>query len=431
MMNKNSQLIDAPLVQYLKTNLLRPLEDKPFSISDASKNHSLSEILPYDPNTKSDDQLISGMKEYDFLLTATENAAQLLSKKHIACFDPLVGENACQIRALKNCLIFSTYPVNGDDLFAKVQFAREKIDSLFKDTSAFTKNKFSLGKILENNDIDIKLNYREMYLIQSYLLTFIKTIKPPKQELPFVENAYTDTKKLRLIKPIARLFAERLINKLRKSLSSLSVSFVQEISSRIAPDFLHDALSDRFCVCHNHLHCLPCYWVTKLLMIQALKSQVPLIVIARQMAKDQNYDIICEVPLIFKPTIFGYQQSSINAFKLNTPSMLLLVNACRQIHEFPNFTTWKKELLKYNPINLILAYAASHRQYPDITQDKLVDKIQDQQYIFYKEKALEWGCSIENPSGFFLSHAFCEQIENISNHFSLEGSKQILNSQKI
>lgn len=425
-MSKNIPVVDTfstpdsrPLFPNNLTNVL-------LSIADSSRRYSLSELLPYNPKIKTGERFIAGLKEYDFLLTTAEHAMELLSKEHISCFDPLVGENACQIRALKNCLIFSKYPVKVDELLLKIQLARKKIDELFERTGKFNDNHFSLSQILENTDINLSLTYSEIYLIKAYLLTIVKTIKPAKQEIPFVKNEYTDTKKLKTIKPIGTMFAESLIKKLRESLSAFSVSFVQELSSRLAPEPLHSAMMDKFYIRHNRLHCLPCYWVTKLLMIQALKSQIPLVVIARQLAKDKNHEIIGEVPLFFNSTLLEYKYASFDSFNPNAPALVLLVNSCRKTHEFPNIRDWKKELLKRNPIDLILAYAAAHRQYPDTTKHDLVSQIQDEQYKFYKEKAAEWGCSIENPSGFFLSHAFCDKIENISQHISLLDTQRYL-----
>lgn len=422
-MSKSIQLMDSLSAQDPKPLLPRQLTNASLSIADPSRRYSLSELLPYDPQAKTGERLIAGLKEYDFLLTTAELSIQLLSKEQISCFDPLVGENACQIRALKNCLIFSKYPVNINELLVKIQSARKKIDELFGKASQLKESHISLGNILEDADIDIQLTYSEIYLIKSYLLTVVKTIKPPKEDIPFIKNEYTDTKKLKSIKPIGTMFAESLIKKLRESLSAFSVSFVQELSSKLAPKSLASAMSDKFYIRHNRLHCLPCYWVTKLLMIQAQKSQIPLIIIARQLATDQNYKIIREMPLSFKTNLFGYKYTSFDSFNSKAPTLVLLVNTCRKSHEFSELTEWKKELLKYNPIDLVLAYAASHRQYPDITKNDLLNQIQDKEYEFYKKKALDWGCSIEDPSGFFLSHAFCDKIENIANHVSLPETK--------
>lgn len=125
-MRKNNHLIDAPLPKLSKGNNQRALGNRPLSISSELRNQLLRDVLPYDSNTKSGDRLIAGIKEYDFLLTAAEASMELLRANHIASFDPLVGENACQIRAIKNCLIFSSYPVKSDDLLPKIRLAKKK-----------------------------------------------------------------------------------------------------------------------------------------------------------------------------------------------------------------------------------------------------------------------------------------------------------------
>ena len=388
-----------------------------FSIFNTSKKHLLSELLPYDPKEKDKSRLMAGLKEYNFLLIVSETAVERLRKGDFSQFDPLVGENACQIRALKNCLLFSNYPSSRTLLLKELRFARKNMHTLLKRASATIKHPLSLAQVLEG--LDVQLTYGELYLIQSYLLTIVKESRPPKELTPFVKNEYTSTKKLKSIQPVGTMFAEKLIKKLRISLSAFSVSFVKEISKRILPKILHTT-SDRFYLRHNHLHCLPCYWVTKLVMMQALKSQTPLAIVVRQLAKDQSYAVLREMPLFFKSTRFEYKPSSLCSFNTNSPALVLLVNSCKKTQEFLSLAAWKKDLLTYNPIDLILAYAAAHRQYPDTTKNDLVNEMQDKEYFFHKKKAYEWGCSIENPSYFFLSHAFCEKIEQVSNHISLE-----------
>ena len=99
-MRRNTQVLEATSAQNLRNNLIGTLNNSSFSISKELKCHFLSDLLPYDPQTKCGDRLLAGLKEYDFLLTAAENSADLINKGHISGFDPLVGENACQISAL-------------------------------------------------------------------------------------------------------------------------------------------------------------------------------------------------------------------------------------------------------------------------------------------------------------------------------------------
>lgn len=393
--------------------------DVAFSIADTTKRYLLSDLLPYDPQSKTGNRLASGLKEYELLLVVAEQAMESLAQGKFSCFDPLVGENACQIRAVKNCLIFAQYPVDFNGLLKVIRATKEKIAFVAAQSPGDNDKEVSLGKLLKNEGGELILTYSEMYLIKAFLLTIVKTGKAPKEEFPFVKNEYTDIKKLKAIVSIGTMFAENLVKKVRESLSLFSVAFVRELVLNNPASDGTIINSDKFLVRHNRLHCLPCYRMTKVLMLQALHSRIPLVIIARQMAKDKNYEILKEVLLCFKSTSYGYEPRPLSSFSPHEPALVLLANACRNSHEFPELEYWKKELAEYNPVDLVLAYAAAHRQYPDVNFDYLVKQERDEEYNFYKSKAVEWGCTIENPSLFFLSHAFCEKIEYVPKHFSL------------
>ncbi|RDD35986.1 hypothetical protein TrispH2_012034 [Trichoplax sp. H2] len=96
------------------------LEKFPPSLSNCQKDFFLSQLLPYDPNVKKERKLINGLKEYLVLLIATEHVMEMLSKRDINKLDPLVGENACQIRAIQTALVFLKRPlVNSQVLYPR------------------------------------------------------------------------------------------------------------------------------------------------------------------------------------------------------------------------------------------------------------------------------------------------------------------------
>lgn len=412
---KNYNLLEEDF-QSLQKESLSSID---LSISESEKRFFLSDLLPYDPSEKSKARLQHGLNEYKMLLNGMKQALTFLEKDQLASFDPLVGENACQIRALKIALIFSKYPIDTKNLSNEVQAVEQKIKFLELNLSNLIKDDLSLRDLLEIENINVKLSHNELFLIKSYLLTIVKILRPPKPEMPFVKNEYTDAKKIKEMGQVGTMFAESLIKELRRSLSLDSCQFVQEIASLLPlPKQIRTSVSQEFSICHRRLHCLPCYWTTMILMLKAYKSQIPIVLIAKQMKKDKNYDIAKEIAIFFEPTPQGYREVSSNRLNSDTPALIFLGSSCSESHNLPNRDEWKKELLEHGPIDLVLAYAASHRQYPDDSKDHLIDQIDDKRFHYYKKKAEEWGCSTENPSRFFLSHAFCDKIKNVPKHLS-------------
>lgn len=401
-----------PSIKYLAEELAAspPVYLTFLSIADRSKNYYLSELLPYEPQEKFGDRLFHGIKEYDFLLRVTELSMLAVENDNLACFDPLVGENACQITAFKNCFIFSQFPVNSREIITRTRIVKEKVNSLLLSRKWARDEKTNLKFVLESENLAIDLSYSELYLVKSFLLTLVKTVKPPKTDLPFVKNEYTDFKKLKAIGPISTMFTESLIKKLRESLSAFSVSFIRELLTNTTRK---PAISSQIaCVQHKRLHCPPCYWVTRTLVLKSIESNTTIVLLVRQMAKDHNYRIIGET------TLFVCGGKYVDEVCLNprAAALILLVNACRALQEFSGAEQWKSELQQKNPIDLVLAYAAAHRQYPDDGKELEIQQLNDDEFGFYKTKAMEWGYSILNPSLFFLSHAFCDRIENTSKY---------------
>jgi hypothetical protein len=398
------------------------------SIFDSSRSFFLKELLPFDPKSKTGNRLMHGICEYDFLLNAAELTFEAIHNFQLDKFDPLVGENACQIRAVLNTLIFTYSSFDTEELLYKVKTSRKTIQDFQETIIAQEHNNFSLEDFIQRTDTNIALKQIEMYLIISYLLTIVKTIKPPKDQTPFVKNEYTDIRKLKSMGLIGTMFAESLVKKLRIDLSTYSVTFIQELSVEKSVHPLSEALTDNFRVIHKQLHSLPCYWFTKILLLKAQDLNIPIVLIARQISSLPGNEALEEVVCFYRNTKNGYKLCEIENLNLNTPCVVLLANSYRNPDEFPSKKLWETELSRYNIFDLVLAYAASHRQYPDISKEDLVKEIFDPEFDHHKKLAFKLGCSIENPYTFFLSHAFCDTPKNLHNHLLYpRKNKKLLN----
>lgn len=378
------------------------------------KSNFLSHLLPYDPVVKTGIRLKDGLKEYILLLTALEHAMKSLQTGSLKDFDPLVGENACQIRALKLALIIDKFPIQIEELLNKTYHSREKSYALYNSISKTNRNNLSLKDIIDNEKIEIELTHNEFFLVKCFLLTKVKTVKPFKIDSPLVKNEYTDTKKIKEIGNVGSMFADNLVKILREKVATSSVAFVQQLANSFPfQEGIIQMVSSKYSIKHKGLECLPCFWTTWILMQQAQINKTPIALKVQQRAKDRNYEVIHEITIFFKASSDGYVETDYSAFDYNSAALVLFGSSCRESNAFPDKEVWRQELLECNPIDLILAYAATHRQYPDETKNHLIFDIQDKNYDYYKQKAQEWGCCLENPSRFFLAHAYCEKIGNI------------------
>lgn len=385
------------------------------SSSLAQDNYNLALILPYDPAIKIGKRLKDGLKEYLFLVMATEEAMNALKESEFYLFDPLVGENACQIRAVKLAKIFSEGAYDPETVLDAILRVKNRLNELLEDAKLSQVEEISLKDLIEKENLAVTLNYREAFLIKSYILSKVKVSRPSKNENPLVKNEYTDAKKIKELNGVGTMFAENLVKHLRERVALHSVAFVQQI----APG-RDEMVSEKFMFSHRGLHCLPCFWMSRTLMHHALSCQIPIVLVAEQKAKNRNFETIQKIAIAYKPTSEGYVEVPLSSLDENVPALFLLGSTCKDFEELPDQETWKKELVEKCPIDLILAYAATHRQYPDPSvEGDLLEKVNDKEYEFYKQKAEEWGCSSTNPSRFFLAHAFCDKLANLQKHITL------------
>lgn len=96
----------------------------------------------------------------------------------------------------------------------------------------------------------------------------------------------------------------------------------------------------------------------------------------------------------------------------NVPAMVVCTNTIRDSTAIQNDVLWEKSLLEHNPMDLILANVAAHRQYPDGEKHELAS-IPNLGHKHHKQKAEEWGCTISNPSLLLICHIYTEMVSNI------------------
>jgi len=356
------------------------------SALESSPKNCLTSLLPYDPNVKKGKRLKDGLKEYLLLLLAAEEAFLSLLRGNLEYLDPLVGENACQIRALRLALILLEEPLDTQTLLENIDRSKQIVKKNLASHQMLSSSEISLRDLIETNDLRVALSDNELYLIKSYLLSKVKTLRDSKPERPLVKNEYTDTKKIKEIAPVGTMFAENLVRKLREKTSSHSVKFVQKIASGFpASDPIAEMVSDKYLIKHRGLECLPCYWMTKVLMCEASNKSIPVVMLVEQIAEDRNHEVMGKTTLFFLPTEEGYKQVSPDSLDPEAPALVFLGRSCRNANEFPEKTSWENQLLESK----------------------------DLRFQFHKEKSHEWGCSEENPSLFFLAHAYTDKIKNI------------------
>ena len=185
----------------------------------------LSSLLPYAMAGKQNGKMAAALQEYQLLLIGTEQAINALKKGEFDQFDALVGENMCQIRAIKIAILAPSLLETVQSLRTSVATVKQKVDVV---SESIAKNpRGTLADLFKKDSLDIALTSNEFFLVQTYLLTMIRVSKPSKVETPLLTNSVTAPKNLQKIVSVSSGFADSLVKLMRANISSDSVEFVR------------------------------------------------------------------------------------------------------------------------------------------------------------------------------------------------------------
>lgn len=381
----------------------------------SSKTRKLSEIFYNDIGEKRNGELRKGLIEYRSLLTALSIAMGYLKNKDLEKFDALVGENACQIRAIKIAIISSQNQINFKNLETRISEVQNRIANLlsFRTINLLMISDISLQEVLGKEDLDIILTSCEMFVFQCFLLSLMKE---PQSELisPLCVRDKSAPKKLKqLDSEISSKFANTVVRKTRRLLSEASVHFTREMAKYLDDPSLIKMVSNEFTHEYNSWTCIPMFWTYKTLLKAAQRENIPLVICAKFLNKNENsYTIQDQELLFFKPIKdndeYHYIQTEPTEKDLEDSGFVIQGFVfLNEDHRIFCKRKWKETLDKNSIIDIILAGAADHRQYPD--ENRKIP-FSDPEYERYKAMAQLKGFSIDNPTTFFINHVYSLQI---------------------
>lgn len=218
-------------------------------------------------------------------------------------------------------------------------------------------------------------------------------------------------------------FLKRIEFNLLCRLSNLSVNFLIDLAENSPDDkkFLSDEYVARKKkdpseqlekkeITSPSIVSLPCFWSFSIIMKTALEKKIGLIFVVNTGKKDKDliyYKVENGKYCIFPP---GENDKE-------TPFLVI----------FGDCTGDPKKIKQYDPVELILPYAAAHPQYPNKENDllylgfsveeqvkkqascSLPDGI-DPRWKSNIEKGIEWGCTKNKATAFFPVHVVCSDI---------------------
>jgi hypothetical protein len=395
--------------------------------SDAfwEKNHGQFELinfLPYDPTIKKNGELRSALNEYQLLLKMLQNAVVDFERGDFEKFDSLVGENACQIRAI----VIAIFGAKKTEIFSEI---KPKISMLFEKMNAFHDSKkietfmhssINLKQFIDAFALNISLNIQQSFLLQSYILSITKTVS---KEPTLYRIEVASPKNLKKFGDISSSFATRLVSKSRKLLSILSVRLLREFALQTNDFSLIEMVSNKYTIKHNSWLCIPMFWAYKIILEKIKNEKIPLIIHAKFITPKflDKFECSSEMFLLFEPNesinneLFTWKNLSLFSGS-NKPVFVVEGVVCQSsMTNHISTEQWREKFNTSTSISeIILAGAADHRQYPDPAFDRLIDERNDNEFKFYKNLANNNGYSHDNPSNFFINHVYASNLNKFT-----------------
>lgn len=384
----------------------------------------LIHLLPYDTSAKKHGCIKKGLKEYQALLRVVVEAAQSFQARDFEKFDSLVGENACEIRAVWLALSALKTSFSAESLIDQVLTSLAKVDVLLNPSTIdlLMRTEESLKSLFEREELDIALSTEELFIIQSFLLTEMKTVIDSEKQINSIYRAeVSDPKKICRFGDVSVSFARSLISKVRRMLATASVQFVRSYACRFQDQPLMKMVSEEFTVLQNTLPCTPMFWTYKTVLRAAQEEGVPLVIHAKFIEKNEGgYAVVNEEYMVFESENGSFVEVDAENIDLDRPACIIQGVVSNENGQNLTKTEWKELMKETSVTDVILAGAADHRQFPDQTLDAQIEQLQDSEYANYKAMAKRNGFSDENPTTFFIQHVYAACIGKIVKKMQVE-----------
>ncbi len=387
------------------------------TLVDYKKTCCLSELFHYDLSSRRGGELKKGLEEYKFVLSIAFSAIRHLKNLDLEKFDALVGENACQIRAVKIALIAKTFSLdNIVDLLQQIEVASQAVDQLLTPASInqLMRKGISLKEILEQHNLTIDLTADEMFAIQSYFLSQMRVELSENGVLPSL-TLLEICSPLSLQKKaphISHSFITKLGNHVRKLLSKSSVEFVREVATYLNDPELIEMVSEKFEILHHKLTCIPLFWSVKALFTFALKAKIPVVFHAKLLRSVKDgYEISEEECLYFKPCQTTKTYTAVDVMELDSTTPVCVIEGVLYTDgkdTVISLENWRQALKNRSVLEILLAAAADHRQYPDSNKEILTEI---DEYERFKRISREEGFALSNPTVFFVRHIYSTAVQ--------------------
>lgn len=341
----------------------------------------------------------------------TLEAINLLKTKNLSEFDGLVGDQACQIRALKIALLCE------NDFSSEEEAIRanlKEIENMKEKKQELENNKnLSYKKGEDNKDLLEKYNRKKkkltnskqeyinkkilvsedfLFMVRAYFLKISAKINPLTNYPQGIDPTRINIPDLNC----GMAISTNVFDCMQFLLSKQSVDFVKKLSAENLIERAVIKKSQEITIGNNKniktketkKMELPFFYMNKVIFTRVLKKNIPILLKIRETAKK-----------IFSCIVLFPENAEVKSVAIIVEASSSASKETLESFEF-------KQKLRSTGILQIMDYnAAQHSQYTDMQ-----DLDENQKNI--KSKAIQEGYSQQNPFMCCVDHVFCDVLEN-------------------
>ncbi|MDP1573803.1 MAG: hypothetical protein Q8L78_02550 [Coxiellaceae bacterium] len=366
-----------------------------------------------------------------FILENLIEAQQLFFQKNAYyLFDPHVGENGCQSRALHLLLSAHKPKKNDTELKSKLSNLKNYVSHfqeriLFFQTGLVLNHETSLIEFLKKNGLLFLLEVDQKYIFICYFLTKYKNIVSDQQSIIDIRRIASDGK-------ISQKLAKKLVHYYQSALTDFCCDNIIQFSKELGYTFQYvNFLKKVLRKDDDKRSQLPSYFLTEVIISKLKDEKIPILIVIQNTHQTEPPRLLY---FYFDTTLKSYRfLKSITEYHRDQPCFVIEAETELSLITENDLLKMIEKIEQRRLSRVILSYMAAHPQYsgknlfawrenPFLRADLIGHPILSKRFKTDRKLGISTGCYLYNKSFFFIRHIFCDTYRHQSERIFADNS---------
>lgn len=351
-----------------------------------------------------------------------ESQVSFFQEKQYHLFDPHVGENACQSRALQ-LLLYADKPekkeVEAENYLNYLRafnlHLQEKITFFCQNTSA--NHEISLIEFLKSNGLLFLLDLDQKYIFICYVLTKYKNMVNNQQSL-------IDSKRISSDAKISLKLCKKIVHYYQVALTDFCCDSMIRFSKELGYNFQYvNFLKKMLRKDDDKRSQLPGYFLTEVIISKLKDEKIPILIVIQNIHQTEPPRLLY---FHFDTALKSYRfLTCLSERDKDRPCFVIDAETEQSLVTDSDLGMMVNKLEQRRLSRVILSYMAAHPQYsgknlfalrenPFQRSDLITHPILSKHFKTDRKSGITMGCYLYNKSFFFIKHIFCDTYRHQS-----------------